>query len=125
MTSPTPATDGSDLPLTLRAAVAIVSIEALVEAVAVAGRTELRPALRVALICCLGGKWLAAWGVSARRPGAALALLLLEGTTVLAALGATETPIEVRLALGAVAIAVIVLLLVSLDAFPSPTLPTS
>lgn len=113
----------TELPLTLRAAVGLVSIEALAEAIWVAMRTELRPALRVVLVLCVGSKWAAAWGVTARRPGAALALLLLEGSTILAALSATESADLARWALGVAALAVIVLLLLSLDAFPPPRLP--
>jgi hypothetical protein len=111
------------LPWTLRAAVALVCIEALVEAVVVARRTELTVGLRVALILCIGLKWLFGWRVLRLRAGALFGLLLLEGTTVLAAIGATESAAGARVALGAVALAVLVLLSSSLHAFPSPTLP--
>ena len=111
------------LPWTLRAAVALVSVEALVEAVVVAARTELTVGLRVALVLCVGLKWLFAWRVIGLRAGALFGLLLLEGTTVVAAIGATESPAGARLALGAVALTVLVLLSSSLHAFPSPTLP--
>jgi hypothetical protein len=111
------------LPWTLRAAVALVAVEALVEAVVVTGRSELTPGLRVFLVLCVGLKWLFAWRVLRLSAGAAFGLLLLEGTTVVAALAAIESSTGARVALGGVALAVLVLLSSSLHAFPSPTLP--
>ena len=110
-------------PWTLRAAVALVSVEALIEAVVVAQRSELTTALRVFLVLCIGLKWLFAWAVLGLRAGAMFGLLLLEGTTVVAALAATDAAFGARLALGGVALAVLVLLSSSLHAFPSPTPP--
>jgi hypothetical protein len=111
------------LPVTLRAAAGLVSLEALVEAVAVSGRSELTPGLRIGLILCLSLKWLFAWLVLRRSAGAALGLLLLEGTTIVAALGAVESSPGVRLALGVTAAVVMALVAASLHAFPPPTLP--
>ena len=111
------------LPWTLRAASALVFVEALIESIVVARRTELTVGLRVALVLCVSLKWLFAWRVRQLRAGALFGLLLLEGTTVIAALGATEAATGARLALGAVALTVLVLLSSSLHAFPSPTLP--
>jgi hypothetical protein len=111
------------LPWTLRAAVVLVSVEALVEALLVAGRSELTPGLRVFLVLCVGLKWVFAWGVLRLHAGALFGLLLLEVTTVVAAAAATEAPTGLRLALGGVALTVLVLLSSSLHAFPSPTLP--
>ena len=111
------------LPWTLRAAVGLVSLEALVEAIVVAGRSELTPGLRVGLVLCVGLKWLFGWRVLQLHPGAMFGLLLLETTTLLAAIGATDAGSGARLALGAVALTVLVLLSSSLHAFPSPTLP--
>jgi len=110
-------------PWTLPAAVGLVSVEALVEALAVAGRSSLTPGLRVGLVLCVALKWLFAWRVVHLSAGAALGLLLLEGTTLVAALGAVDTPTPVRLALAASAATVLGLLSASLHAFPSPTLP--
>jgi hypothetical protein len=110
-------------PWTLRAAVALVSAEALVEAVAVAGRSSLTPGLRAVLVVCIGLKWVFAWRVLHLSAGATLGLLLLEGTTVVAALGATDSPTVVRIALAVTAAAVVGLVLASLHAFPSPALP--
>jgi hypothetical protein len=111
------------LPWTLRAAIAVVSVEALAECVAVAGRDELTPGFRAALALCVTLKVLFAWRVGHRSPGAALGLLMLEGTTIVAAFGAVEASGAVRLALGATAASVMVLLLSSLHTFPAPDLP--
>jgi hypothetical protein len=110
-------------PWTLRAAAVVVSVEALAESVAVVGRTTLTPGLRGLLVLCVGLKWLFAWRVLHLSAGAALGLLMLEGTSVVAALGAVETDGLVRLALGGTALLVIALLLASLHAFPSPAPP--
>lgn len=114
---------GEDVPWTLQAAAGLVSVEALVEAVVVAGRTELTAGLRVGLILCISLKWLFAWRVLHRSAGAALGLLMLEGTTIVAAFGATDTSGGARLALGVTAAVVIVLLSASLHAFPTASLP--
>jgi|GEM_PF-2614501 hypothetical protein len=115
--------DQAARPWTLGAAAALVAVEALVEAVAVAGRSSLTPGLRIGLVLCIALKWLAAAGVLRRSAVAALGLLLLQGTTVVAAFGAVESPVALRLALGVVAATSIWLLLASLHAFPSPDLP--
>lgn len=113
----------TEVPWTLRAAAGLVSIEALVQALVVAGRSELTTGLRVGLILCIALKWVFAWRVLQLSAGAMLGLLLLEGTTVIAALGATSSSGGARLALAGVALTVIGLLSSSLHAFPSPTLP--
>jgi hypothetical protein len=110
-------------PLTLRLAVAVVAVQALVEALAVSARTELTGALRVVLVLVVGLKLAFAWGARRRSPGAALGLLLAELTTLLAALGATGLGSGARLALGLSAALVIGLVLASLHAFPSPAPP--
>jgi hypothetical protein len=111
------------VPWTLRAAAAVIAAEALAEALLVGGRTTLTVGLRVGLISCIGLKWVLAWRVQHRSAGAALGLLMLEGTTVVAALGAVEATATTRLALAAASLAAIVLLLSSLHAFPPPALP--
>ena len=120
--SPPPATS-VEPPWTLRAAAGLVSVEALVECVAVVGRTNLTAGLRAMLVIILALKWLFAWRALRLSAGAALGLLLLEGTTVVAALGAVDTDSLVRAALGATALTVIALVGASLHAFPSPDLP--
>jgi hypothetical protein len=122
---PTEDADGVEVPWTLRAAAWVVAAEAAAEAVGVAGRSELTPGLRVGLVLCVSLKALFAWRALRLSAGAVLGLLMLEGTTVVAALGATGTPAAVRLALAGVALVVLALLSSSLHAFPSPTLPKS
>jgi hypothetical protein len=111
------------VPRTLRVAVGLVAVEALVVAVVVAGRSELTPGLRAGLVLCVGLKWVFGWRVLRLSPGAMLGLLMLQGTTIVAAFGAVEASGAARLALGAVALLSIGLLSSSLHAFPSPTLP--
>lgn len=117
------AAESTALPWTLRAGAGLVSAEALVEALIVAGRTELTPGLRVILVLCVGLKWLFAWRILRLKAGAMLGLLMLEGTTIVAAFGAVDAAMGARVALGAVALTVIGLLSSSLHAFPTPTLP--
>ena len=117
------ATEHQAVPWALRAAVVLVVVEALVEAIVVARRSELTPGLRVGLVLCLGLKWIFAWRVLHLSAGAMLGLLMLEGTTVVAAFGATTASPLARVALGAVALVTMGLLSSSLHAFPSPTLP--
>ena len=75
------------------------------------------------LMLCLALKWLFAWRVLRLSAGAALGLLLLEGTTIVAAFGAVDSDGIVRLALGGTAADRHVLLFASLHAFPTPALP--
>lgn len=111
------------VPWTLRAGAALVSAEALVEALVVSGRSELTTGLRLGLIISIALKWVFAWRVLRLSAGAMLGLLMLEGTTVVAALGAVETTAVPRVALGLVALLTIGLLLASLPAFPPPRIP--
>ncbi len=118
-----PLAEPTFVPWTLRAGAGLVSAEALVEAVVVAGRSELTTGLRIALVLCVALKWVFAWRILRLSAGAMLGLLLLEGTTIVAAFGAVEAATGARLTLGLVAVAAIGLLSSSLHAFPSPTLP--
>jgi hypothetical protein len=111
------------VPATLRAAAGLVAAEALVEAVVIVRRDELTAGLRVMLLGFLSFKWLFAAGVLRLRAGSALGLFLLEGTSVVAAAGATDAHPGARAALAATALAAIVLLAASLHAFPEPPLP--
>jgi len=117
------AAEETALPWTLRAGAGLVSAEALVETIVVAGRSELTTGLRVVLVLCVALKWVFAWQVLRLSAGAMLGLLMLEGTTIVAAFGAVEAADGARLALGAVALTAIGLFASSLHAFPSPTLP--
>lgn len=119
-----PMAEGTTAPATLRIAAALVAVEAVVEAVVIARRDELTPGLRVMLLGFLSLKWVFAAGVLRLRAGAALGLFLIEGTSVVAALGATDAPGAARLALAAAAVGAIVLLATSLHAFPEPDLPS-
>jgi hypothetical protein len=107
----------------LRVAAALVSIEAVVEAVVIARRDELVPGFRVLLILVLSLKWLWAAGVTRLRPGAALGLFMLEGLSAVAALGAVDADPAARVALAATAILAIGLVASSLHAFPEAPLP--
>lgn len=124
MAAPPSPTARVEPPWSLRAAASVVSVEALAECVAVVGRTNLTPGLRAMLVVSLGFKWLFAWRVLRLSAGAALGLLLLEGTTVVAAFGAVDSGLLVRVALGSTAVTVIALVAASLHAFPTPDLPT-
>lgn len=111
------------VPSALRVAAAVVSVEAIVEAVVIARRDELTPGLRVMLVLFLSLKWVFAVGVVRLSSGAALGLFLLEGTSVVAALGAVDAPGGARLALAGSALLAIVLVASSLHAFPEAPLP--
>lgn len=123
MATDAPSTAALSKPWTLTAAAGLVSAEALVESLAVASRTNLTVGLRTVLVLCVGLKWLLAWRVVHLSAGAALGLLLLEGTTVVAALGAVDSHPLTRVGLGGTALVVIALLMASLHAFPSPAPP--
>lgn len=120
---PTDRVTAPAIPWTLRSAAALVSVETLVECAVVAARSELTPGLRGLLILTLALKWVFAWRLLGLHAGAVFGLLMLEGTTVVAALGAVGWPLPARLALGGTALTVIALLLRSLSAFPAPSLP--
>lgn len=111
------------VPTRLRIAVGVVAVETVVEAVVIARRDELTPGFRVLLLALLSLKLVFAAGALRLRAGPALGLFLLEGTSVLAAAGATDATPGSRLALAGAALAVIVLLATSLHAFPEPPLP--
>ena len=113
------------IPATLRAAATVIVVEALVEVAVVARRDDLTPGLRVMLIGFLSLKWVFAWRVTHLRAGPALGLFLLEGTTVVAALGAVHAGTPARLALAGSAVLACGLLASSLHAFPTPPLPRS
>ena len=110
-------------PTSLRIAAGLVAVEAVVEAVVIVRRDELTPGLRVLLLAFLSLKWVFAIGVLRLKAGPALGLFLLEGTSVVAALGATDATIGSRLALAGTAVVALALLASSLHAFPEPPLP--
>ncbi|MEO7430224.1 MAG: hypothetical protein ABIY48_12675 [Acidimicrobiales bacterium] len=124
MAAPLPSRTARTPPGSLRIATGLVSLETLVESIVVLGRTELTPGLRGLLVLCLALKWLFAWRILHLSHGAALGLLMLEGTTIVAAFGSVGTDGLVRLALGGTALLVMVLIASSLHAFPAPVLPS-
>jgi hypothetical protein len=112
-----------EAPGTLRAAAALISVEAVVEAAVIAHREELTQGLRVMLILFLSLKWVFSWRALKLKAGPMLGLFLLEGTSAVAALGAVHAPTGARLALAAAAVLACVLLAASLHAFPTPEIP--
>jgi hypothetical protein len=109
-------------PRSLRWAATIVVLQTSAELAYVAGRRELTPGLRVGLMGVLALQLLfirGAWRLSA---GSMLGLLVFEAMAVIAAIGG-DGPIVIRGALAASALSVMVLLVMSISAFPSPDLP--
>ena len=109
-------------PRSLRWAATIVVLQTSAELAYVAGRTELTLGLRGALMVVLALLLLfirGAWRLSA---GSVLGQLAFESMAVVAAI-AGDGPIAVRGALAASALAVLVLLVMSISAFPPADLP--
>ena len=107
----------------LRAAAALVSVEAVVEAAVIVSRDELAPGFRLFGFLALTIKVFWAFGVTRLRPGAALGLLMIEGLSAIAALGAVDAPLLGRVAIAATAIVSMALVASSLHAFPEAPLP--
>ena len=110
------------VPLRLRFAAALATVLALGELVAVSTRTDLTPGLRVGLMLILALQLLFAARVTHRSAGSVLGLFAFNGMAVIAAIG-SSAHLLLRLGLAAGALGVIVLLAMSLDAFPSPAPP--
>ena len=109
-------------PRSLRLAATIVVVQTSAELVYVARRSELTPGLRIGLMGVLALQFLfihGAWRLSA---GSVLALLAFEAMAIVAAIGG-DGALEIRGALAVSALTVMVLLLMSISAFPSPDLP--
>jgi hypothetical protein len=107
----------------LRWATTIVVLQVSVELAYVAGRSELTPGLRIGLVLVLALQLLfirGAWRMTSA--GSVLGLLAFEVMAVIAAV-AGDGALVVRGALAASAVSVLVLLLMSISAFPSPDLP--
>lgn len=103
-------------------AVNIIVVQTAVELAYVAGRSELTIGLRAGLMVVVAMQFVFARGALRLSAGSVLGLLAFEGMTVVAAIGG-DGALVVRGALALVAIAVIVLLMVSIASFPSPDLP--
>jgi hypothetical protein len=112
----------TDRPRALAWACSLVVLQTAVEVAYVLGRSEFTPGLRVALAGVLALQLLFARGALRMSPGSVLALLAYEVMAVVAAIGG-DGPLVIRGALAASALSVMVLLMVSISAFPSPDLP--
>jgi hypothetical protein len=94
---------------------------ALAEIAYIAGRDELVPALRAVLVVVAASQLVLAWGLLKRSSGAVLGVYLFEATAFVAAIAGGDGAGRLVLAVGAAA--VVVLLSMSLRAFPAPQLP--
>jgi len=112
----------TEQPRALRWAVTIIALQATIELAYVAGRSELTPGLRVGLMAVLALQLVFARGAWHLSAGSVLGLLAFEAMAVVAAV-AGDGALLVRGALAASALTVVVLLLMSISAFPSPDLP--
>ena len=109
-------------PRTLAWAASLVVLQTSGEVAYVIGRSEYTAGLRVGLAAVLALQLLFAQGVMRMSAGSVLALMAYEVMAVVAAIGG-DGALVVRGALAASAVAVLVLLLVSISAFPPPNLP--
>lgn len=112
----------SDRPRTLVWASSLVVLQTSVELAYVVGRREYTPGLRIGLAGVVALQLLFARGVMRLSAGSVLALMAFETMAVVAAI-AGDGALVIRGALAAAAISVMVLLMVSISAFPSPDLP--
>jgi hypothetical protein len=112
----------TDRPRTLLWASSLVVLQASVEMAYVVGRHEYTPGLRIGLAGVLALQLLFARGVLHMSAGSVLGLFAFEMMAVVAAI-AGDGALVIRGALAATAISVIVLLMLSISAFPSPDLP--
>lgn len=109
-------------PAALTAALVLVAAQSAGEAAFVLGRDDYGPGGKAVVIAAIGSKVLLAGLARRLSAGGALGLLALEAVGVLVALGA-DWALEIRLALVGCVVAVYVLVLSSLHAFPAPELP--
>lgn len=110
------------VPRALRWATGIIVLQTAVELAYVAGRSELRWGLRIGLMLVLSLQLVFARGARRMSAGSVLALLAFEAMAVVAAI-AGDGSLVIRGALALAAVSVMVLLLMSIPAFPSPELP--
>ena len=108
----------------LRIAAWLVTLQCLGELLAVASRTDLVPGFRVMLMLVLALQLLFARGILRRSAGSVLGLFVFELMAVIAAIGSGAHAL-LRLGLAGGAVVVIVLLAMSLDAFPTVAPPPS
>jgi hypothetical protein len=109
-------------PRPLRVAAAIVVLQVTAELAYVVGRGELTLGLRVGLMAVLALQLVFIRNALRLSAGSVLGLLAFGTMAVVAAI-AGDGALVVRLGLAATALSVMVLLLMSIPAFPSPDLP--
>ena len=112
-------------PFALTVAIWLAVAQVTVEIVVVAVSDRFPFGGRVFLGGCLALGYAFARSAHRLRAGGAFGVLMVEATSILVALGATSWPGAARVSLALVAVTVIALVLSSLHAFPSPTLPTT
>jgi len=110
------------VPLRLRFAAALVTVQVLAELFATSTRTDLTPGLRISLMVILGLQLAFAAGITHRSAGSVLGLFTFNGMAVIAAIG-SDAHLLLRAGLAVSALGVIVLLAMSLDSFPAPAPP--
>jgi hypothetical protein len=109
-------------PPSLAWAASLVVLQTSAEVAYVLGRAEYTPGLRIGLGGVLALQLLFAQGALRKSAGSVLALMAYEMMAIVAAI-AGDGALVIRGALAATAIAVLVLLMVAISAFPSPDLP--
>ena len=109
-------------PRALAWAAHIVILQTTVELAYVVGRKEFTPGLRIGLVIVVALQYLFARGALRLSAGSVLGLLAYEAMAVVAAIGG-DGAIAIRGVLAFVSLSVMVLLMVSIAAFPSPELP--
>lgn len=122
MTDEPPATTAVRPPVALTVALAIVVVETAFEVAFVIGRDDYGPGGKAVVALMLLTKVVLAVWARQLRAGGALGLLAFELVGILVAIGAGWA-LGLRLGLVACVVAVYVLVLSSLHAFPSPELP--
>ena len=116
-------TDGvTKRPRALGWAVNLIVLQTTVELAYVVGRKEFTPGLRVGLVIVVALQYVFARGAWRMSAGSVLGLLAYDAMAVVAAIGG-DGALAIRGALALVSISVMVLLMVSIAAFPSPDLP--
>ncbi len=124
--SPEPGATASGLeatpPATLRAAAIVVTAQAVVEAAAIAWRSELKGALRVVLVLIVLSQVLFARRMLRFSAGSVFAIFAFE-IGALVAMISSGFALELRIVLAVAAVAAMVLIGASLSAFPTPDLP--
>ena len=109
-------------PRTLMWAANIIGLQTTAELAYVVGRRELTVGLRVGLVAVVALQYVFARGALRMSAGSVLGLFAFEVMAIVAAI-AGDGALVIRGALAATALSVMVLLMVSISAFPSPDLP--